>query len=250
MKRNIKMTISYDGTRYDGWQKQNNTSNTIQSIVEHAIFLSVNEMVEVCASGRTDAGVHAYAQVAHFYTTSNLSLNELKKSVNQLLPEDICIKQAEEVDLGFHSRYDAVSKIYEYRIQNKMCPNVFTWKYAYQISETLHVDKMKQAAKYLIGTHDFTSFTTKVPYKKSAVRSIYSIEFIVDKSDLILRYHGNGFLYHMVRILSGTLIEVGLGKRQPEEVQLAIDKKDRSYAGFMAPANALFLKQVYYKEQE
>lgn len=244
--RNIKLLIQYDGTRYSGWQSQEHTDKTIQGKLQAVLEQLFGEPVELQGSGRTDAGVHALGQVANFRTESGFSPQEIVRYVNQYLPEDIAVLEAEEVDVRFHSRLNAVRKTYVYRIWNSSVPNVFERKYLYRIEEELDVQAMRQAAGLLCGTHDFLAFCSNKRMKKSTVRTLESIVIEQEGAELRMAFTGNGFLYNMVRILTGTLIEVGLHKRQPGEMTELLASRDREQAGFTAPAKGLFLKQVEY----
>ncbi len=244
--KNIKLVIEYDGTRYNGWQKQINTQNTIQGKLTDILSSICEEEIQLIGSGRTDAGVHAYNQVANFQTNTKLPLEVLKKTINEKLEKDICVKKIEAVDPRFHSRYNAESKKYLYRIWTKEDINVFERKYSYHISEKLDIEKMKKAAECFIGTYDFKGFTSDKRTKKSTVKTIYSIELTVNNGLLEILYHGDSFLYNMVRIITGTLIEIGLGKMQISQISEIFESKDRTKAGFTVPPHGLFLKDVLY----
>ncbi len=246
MKKNYKMIIQYDGTRYDGWQRQGNTGNTIQSKLEAVLGRMTGEELEVDGSGRTDAGVHAIAQVASVHMDTDKTPLEIMNYVNQYLPDDIAVTKLEEAPDRFHSRLNATGKVYTYWIEmSPKCP-VFQRKYIYTLGQKLDVEAMRQAAKLLCGTHDFKSFCSKKTIKKSSVRTLKSISFHERGSQLEIHVAGNGFLYNMVRILIGTLIEVGLGKRKPESMKEILEAKDRQAAGPTAPACGLFLTAVLY----
>ncbi|MBE5964710.1 MAG: tRNA pseudouridine(38-40) synthase TruA [Lachnospira sp.] len=243
---NYKLTIAYDGRRYNGWQKQPGSTNTIQGKLEEICGRLLNEQVEVVGSGRTDAGVHAIGQVANVKTNSSILPDELLNGLNDHLPKDIRVKNVEKVNDRFHSRLNAVGKHYSYRIDNGRVADLFTRKYSTRVEKPLDVERMRQAAYYLIGEHDFTSFCTNSGKKKSKVRIIYSIDIINVNGKISIDIHGNGFLYNMIRIISGTLIEVGLGKKNPEEVKDILEALDRSKAGITAPSTGLFLVSVDY----
>ena len=249
MEYNYKITINYDGGRYEGWQRQKNRL-TIQETLEKCIGKICKEEVKVIASGRTDAGVHALAQTANFHTTAKLKLKEFVRECNEVLPEDIRITVAQEVENEFHSRYDAVEKIYCYTLDTRKRPNVFTRRYAYSVAEDLNVQEMKRAALLLEGNHDFRSFTSEKRKDKDTVRNVTSITIVEEKGYLKLYFQGEGFLYHMVRILTGTLIEIGLGKKNVEEVPEIFRAKNRFRAGFMAPAHGLMLMKVIYANEK
>ena len=243
--RTYKLTIAYDGTRYQGWQRQANTDRTIQGILEQTISEQAGFAVEVNGSGRTDAGVHAKGQIASIVLPGQAEEGFFTDRVNEVLPKDIRILDARLVKNGFHARKSATGKQYEYRIDTGEKPDVFTRRYAYHFPQKPDIERMRQAAVYLKGTHDFAGYTDKKD-DKSTKRTIYDIMVSGQGSRVVLTYDGTGFLYHMVRILTGTLLEVGTYQRTPESVRDALDTKDRSRAGFLAPARGLFLREVRY----
>ncbi len=244
--RNIRIKITYEGTRYQGWQKQETSENTIQGKFEKLLSLMCEEEITIQGSGRTDAGVHALGQVANFHTHSTMSTREMLAYMNQYLPEDIAVVEVEEVPERFHSRLNAKGKRYTYRVWNSSIPNVFWRRFAYTMPEKLDLQAMREAAEYLLGEHDFKSFTSTKKGKKSTVRRIDRIT-IQKEGDLItFTFEGNGFLYHMVRILTGTLLEVGRGKRSPQFIPELIDAKNREFAGELVPGKGLILEEVYY----
>lgn len=253
---NYKLILQYDGTKLNGWQKQGNTDNTIQGKLEAILERMYGQYVEIHGSGRTDAGVHALGQAANYHAPEAssgekvqvYSVEEIKKTLNEYLSKDIRVLKVEIVDERFHARLTAKGKTYEYRIDNGEIANVFQRKYTMREENPLDLEAMRVAAGYFVGTHDFKTFCANKKMKKSTVRSIYSI-IIEEKEGIVsIRYNGNGFLYNMVRILTGTLIEVGRGKRRPEEMQNILDAMDRGAAGFTAPAQGLFLVEVQYNE--
>lgn len=244
--RNFKITIQYDGSRYQGWQKQGSTENTLQGKFETLLSRLAGEPVEISASGRTDAGVHAYGQVANFHMNTVLTAQELMEKINSYLPEDVAVIDCMEADARFHARLNAKKKTYRYRVLNSAVPHVFDRKYVYQVPEALDVEAMKAAASYLTGTHDFKSFTSAKKSKKSTVRTIESIDIVRDGDEIRFLFTGDGFLFHMVRILTGTLLEVGLGTKKPADVGRILAACDRQKAGFLAPAQGLALMRVYY----
>ena len=243
--RTYKMTISYDGTRYQGWQRQAMTDNTIQHILEWTIGRMVGYRVQVDGSGRTDSGVHARGQVASVKLSKLYDVEDLKDALNRSLPEDIRIIRVELVRNGFHARKSAKGKKYEYYIDCREKPDVFSRKYCYHYPVKLDIESMRDAADYLVGTKDFTSFTDNRE-TRDTIRRIYSIKVVRAGDKVRITYYGSGFMYHMVRILTGTLIEVGAGKREASNLPLVLEAKDRSMAGFLAPARGLFLRKVYY----
>lgn len=244
--RNLKIIIQYDGSRYKGWQKLGNNTNTLQHKLEKTLSELLREEIELIASGRTDAGVHAENQVANFYTNSNISIEKLLDFCYRSLPQDIVVKKVEEVEESFHSRFNVSQKVYTYKIHNSKIHDVFNGKYTYHVKEKLDIEKMKEAAEFFIGEHDFKSFTALKSKKKSTIRKIYSIDFKISGENIDIIFTGNGFLYKMVRILAATLIEVGLGKFPAADVKRIMNEKNRSLASDTAPAHGLFLTNVIY----
>ena len=224
---NYRITIQYDGTRYRGWQSQNSTDETIQGKLTDVLSKMAGEDVAVIGSGRTDAGVHARGQVANFYLSNVWDTEEILDYLNRYLPEDIAVIRAEQVDDRFHSRYQAKSKTYLYRIHTGRIPEVFERRYVYDYQTPLDAERMKKAAHLLIGTHDFRAFCGNKKMKKSTVRTIYEIHIEETEQELQISYTGDGFLQNMVRILTGTLIEIGDGRREPEEITEILEAKDR-----------------------
>lgn len=243
--QNYKMTISYDGTRYSGWQRQGNTASTIQYRLEQAISRLLECPTEITGSGRTDAGVHAMGQVANFRTEAQVDCETFRQRLNEVLPEDISILSLRPAAERFHARFSAREKVYRYTIQNSPNKDVFGRKYSYHLAEPLDLAAMERAAGLLLGTHDFRGYSTGRT-KKSTVRHLAEIQICREGERVTLTFRGNGFLYNMVRILAGTLIEVGLGKRTPDSVLPALETGDRTQAGFTAPAQGLCLMQVIY----
>lgn len=242
---NYKMTIQYDGTRYSGWQRQGNTSNTIQGKLEAALSRLLEEEISVSGSGRTDGGVHALGQVANFHTGSFLDCDTFRNRLNDALPEDIFVSDLRLAAERFHARLSAKEKVYRYTIENGAGRDVFRRKYVYHLAEPLNVDQMTRAANLLLGTHDFRGYSTGHA-KKTTVRHLSSIVIRREGENLTLTFRGNGFLYNMVRILTGTLIEVGRSQRTPESVLDALESGKRTDAGFTAPAQGLCLMEVLY----
>lgn len=243
---NYRLDIQYDGSRYGGWQRQKDTNNTIQGKIEDVLTKMLGTEVQIQGAGRTDAGVHAKGQVANFHADCEKSCEEICQYLNEYLPEDIEISKVSEEEEWFHSRLNAKEKVYQYRIVSGIHKNVFERKYQCPLHEVLDVNAMKEAAKYLEGTHDFKSFCSNKKMKKSSVRTIYRIEIADLEQEIVITYTGNGFLYNMVRILTGTLIEVGRGRRKPEEMKAILESCDRKEAGFTAPARGLTLLEVRY----
>ena len=243
---NYKLTIQYDGSRYDGWQKQGNTDNTIQGKLEAILSRLAGEPVEVHGAGRTDAGVHAEGQIASVKLPMSCSAGEVMDYLNRYLPEDIAVVGAEEADDRFHARLSAKGKVYRYEIRMGAVPHVFRRKYQYRVEEPLDVAAMRAAAEQLCGTHDFRAFCANKRYKKSTVRTVHAIDIAVNGADMTVTYRGDGFLYNMVRILTGTLLEVGQGLRQLEDMKAILGSLDRANAGKTAPAQGLTLVKVEY----
>lgn len=244
--RNIRLTIEYDGKDYNGWQKQPNKLN-IQGEIERAIFNIMHEEVDLIGSGRTDAGVHSLGQVANFKTNSNFPIEKMPIALNSQLKNSIVIKKAEEVDERFHSRYNAKNKTYRYIINNSKTGTAIYRNLEYCYPFELDVEKMQEAAKYFEGEHDFKAFKSSGTSGKNSVRTIYKAEVKKDGERIIIELTGNGFLYNMVRIISGTLLDVGLGKIKPEEISKIIESKNRQNAGKTLPAHGLYLVCVEYK---
>lgn len=243
--RTYKLIISYDGTAYQGWQRQANTENTLQGILEHTISEEAGYAVEIDGSGRTDAGVHANGQTASVILSGQVEEDFFTGRVNDRLPEDIRIRSAELVKNGFHARKSAVGKRYIYQLDLAEKPDVFTRRYTYHFPQKLDLEAMRKVAQLLVGTYEFAGYTDKKD-EKSTKRTIYAIMIGGQGSKVSIQYEGTGFLYHMVRILTGTLLEVGTGARSIESVKEPLETKDRKQAGFLAPARGLFLDEVYY----
>ena len=246
MKR-VLVKIEYKGTNYHGWQKQDNAV-CVQEIVESALSKLLGEIVCLSASGRTDAGVHATGQYAHFDTCSNFDFSKLPLAINHSLPQDIMIKSAKVVEGDFHARFSAKKKIYKYYVLNSKVRRPIFDDFCIQVPQEICLKTMKKASKHLIGTHNFTSFCAKREYddRFDNVRTIYSIKIKKIGDFIEFSFCGNGFLYNMVRIIVGTLIEVGKGKINPDELKNIILAKDRTKAGFTAEAKGLFLFDVIY----
>lgn len=243
--RNLRLDICYDGTRYKGWQRLSGTDNTIQGKIETALSRILEEPIEVSGSGRTDAGVHARGQVASFHCESNMSSEEILSNLRRYLPEDIGIYSCKEVSPRFHARLNAKEKTYLYRIWNSEAPCVFERKFTAQFPEKLNLEAMRQAAVQLCGEHDFSAFCGNPKFKKSTVRFVRSIDMQRCGHEIRIEVTGNGFLHSMVRIIVGTLIEVGRGERCVDTIPMLFGEK-RAEAGFLAPAQGLCLQEVYY----
>lgn len=244
--RTIKLLIEYDGTNYFGWQLQPQKP-TIQGTIEEKWKQITGEKIHLVGSGRTDAGVHAIGQVAHFKTQSLLSLKAIQRALNSLLPPDIVIKEVKEMESDFHARKMAKRKVYEYRILNTPLPSVFHRGYVWHVPQPLDLEKVKRATPILIGKHDFSSFRSTGTPTKTAIREVYRAEWRRNSYGLIrFEIEANGFLKQMVRAIVGTLVEVGRGKIAVEDFQKILDSKDRRQSGPTAPAHGLFLKEVKY----
>ena len=245
---NYKAVIQYEGTRYRGWQVQGNTDQTIQGKLETLLGRMAGEPVEVHGSGRTDGGVHAAGQVISFRCKVSMCPQEICGYMNRYLPEDIAVLSVEEAAPRFHARLNAVRKTYVYTIWNSEIPNVFGRRFMTRIEEPLDVERMREAAGYLCGEHDFLAFSSLNPrrFKKSTVRRLDEIR--IEQKEAVIRicFTGDGFLYHMVRILTGTLVEVGLGLRSPEEMDLLLKSGSRADAGRLMPPEGLTLLSVEY----
>ena len=243
---NYKLTIQYDGTRYRGWQVQGNTDLTIQGKLEGVRSRLTGQLGAVHGSGRTDAGVHALGQVANVKLPHPVEPSELLGELNRYLPADIGVIAAEPAPERFHARLNARSKTYRYRIWNSAIPNVLERSYLYVLPEPLDVAAMERAAADLVGTHDFRSFCGLKRFKKSTVRTITDISITQDGAEVRLEFTGNGFLMRMVRILAGTLVEVGLGQREADSMPAVLAAQDRAAAGPALPAQGLALVRVEY----
>lgn len=246
--QNYKMVLCYDGGRYDGWQKQGNTENTIQARLEAILTEIAGVETEVFGSGRTDAGTHAMGQTANFRMDWKGTEAELLSAIQRRMPEDMGVLSLEKADPRFHARLSAKAKTYVYTIWLGEMPPVFWRKYSFWCPKGLDLEAMERAASVFLGSHDFKSFCANKRMKKSTVRTIYEIEMRQEGHALRIRYTGNGFLYQMVRILTGTLIEVGEGKKAPGEMEGILAVQDREKAGFTAPAKGLLLEKVYYED--
>ena len=246
--RNIKLVIEYDGKDFNGWQKQPTKLN-IQGEIERAIKQITGEEVDLTASGRTDAGVHALGQVANFKTNSNIAIEKIPIALNSNLKKSIIIKSAEEVEERFHSRLNCKRKTYRYIINNSKYGTAIYRNLETHIPMKLDIQKMQKAVKYFEGEHDFKAFKASGTSSKSSVRTIYKAEVIdVGNERIYIELTGNGFLYNMVRIISGTLVEVGLGKIEPNEIKTIIESQKRENAGKTLPPQGLYLVNVEYEK--
>ena len=243
--RNLRLDICYDGTRYRGWQRLPGIDNTIQGKIETALSRILGEPIEISGSGRTDAGVHAAAQVANFHCESTMPAEEILSQLRRYLPEDIGIYSCKETSQRFHARLNARKKTYCYRIWNSELPCVFERRYVTVIPGKLDVAAMRKAAEYFCGQHDFAAFCGNKKMKKSTVRQIYSLDIQKHGEEIRIFFNGNGFLQNMVRIITGTLVEVGQGKRPPDSIPSLFDGK-RADTGILMPPQGLCLMEVEY----
>ncbi len=244
-RRNIRLLICYDGTRYKGWQRLAGVDNTIQGKLEQTLSRILGEEIEVSGSGRTDAGAHAIGQVANFCCDSGLPCEEILSGLRRYLPEDIGIESCQEASPRFHARLNCRSKTYRYRIWNSPRPCVFQRRFVYEMPDALDVELMRQAAELFVGEHDFSAFCANKKMKKSTVRRIDRITIDREGDELVLTFTADGFLYNMVRILVGTLLEVGMHKRQISSIPSLFGAK-REEAGYLVPAQGLCLMEVSY----
>lgn len=244
MKR-VMLTISYDGTNYCGWQVQPN-GITVEEVLNRELSKLLAEDIHVIGASRTDSGVHALGNVCVFDTDARIPGDKICYALNKSLPEDIVVQSSKEVDPDFHPRHCDSKKTYEYRIWNAQFPLATNCRYTHHVHDALDVDKMQQGANYLLGEHDFTSFCSVGAQVETKVRTIYSCDVIKDGPLITIRISGNGFLYNMVRIIAGTLLQIGMGAKEPEFVKEAIDAMDRNAAGPTAPAKGLTLIGIEY----
>lgn len=249
MAYNYKLTIGYDGARYSGWQKNKNAKDTIQTKIEAVIKEVVGEKVNLIGSGRTDKGVHASHQIANFHCKTRQKSNSLKYQMNALLPEDIVIQAVNKVEENFHSRFSSESKTYRYTLWKANCETLplFERKYVLHLEEQIDVDLMLIAAQKFVGEHDFKGFSSDKT-KKSTTRTIDRVDIVEEDDYIEIEVEGNGFLYNMVRIMVGTLLEIGMGKRHDNSIDEVFETKDRELAGHTVPAKGLSLVDVVYPD--
>lgn len=243
--KNYKILLSYSGTKYKGWQKQGNTDNTIQGKLEAILEKMTGQETEVFGSGRTDAGAHAKQQVANFKVDTDKNKKEIIEYLNEYLPNDIAINNIEQMDKMFHSRLNAQSKTYLYRVNPTGIPNVFEQNFVFNTKSKINIEKMRDASKSFIGEHDFLAFSSNKKSKKSTVRVIHNISIFEDENEIRIFIRGNGFLYNMVRIMVGTLLEIGEGKRK-NDIEEIFKKGKRENAGLTVPSCGLCLIEVEY----
>lgn len=243
---NYKIEICYDGSNYNGWQVQKNTDKTIQGAIIESIKKVTGEDVELIGSGRTDKGVHAYAQVANFKLRKDFNPKDLAQKINNNLFNDVVITKIKKVDERFHSRYNAINKTYIYKILNNSVTNPFKRKHYYQYRENIDVEKMKEGAEFLVGKKDFQCFSSIKNSKKSTIKEVLSIDIEKINDEIIIEITGTSFLYNQVRIMVGTLLEIGIGTMEPKFVEEIFKNKTRSHAGRTIPPHGLYLKKVVY----
>ncbi|WP_416829000.1 tRNA pseudouridine(38-40) synthase TruA [Ectobacillus polymachus] len=241
---NYKLIIQYDGGRYKGWQRLGSGENTIQGKIENVLSELVGRNIEIIGCSRTDAGVHALAQIANFKIEENVTESAIKNYLKRYLPQDISVTEVIAVPERFHARYNAKGKTYLYKIWNEENTNPFMRKYSMHVEQKLDVERMKQASQAFIGEHDFTAFSNAKSKKKSMVRDIYSIAIEKNAGFIEIRVSGDGFLYNMVRKIVGTLIQVGLGEVIPEDIPGILEAKDRSLVSCLADAGGLYLEKI------
>lgn len=245
-ERNLKLIVAYEGTRYAGFQRQRNGLLTIQGVLEAALFRITGETIRIIGAGRTDSGVHARGQVVNFHTQSRLTPSQFQKALNHLLPPDILILEADEVDSAFHACRSARSKTYSYRIYNSELRPVFGRELMYHYRYPLKLEPMQVAAELLLGEHDYRSFQAAGSSAKTTVRTVFFCRLMRQERELRMEINADGFLYHMVRNIVGSLILVGNGRWSPDDFTRVLAAKNRSYAGPTAPACGLCLEEVIY----
>ncbi len=244
--KNLKLTIAYDGSRYHGFQFQLN-AQTVQQVLEEKLSLLLGESIRVIGSARTDAGVHAYKQVVSFRTRATIPTDRIPAAARGIMPRDIIVLEAFEVPDSFHARFSATGKLYCYRILNSSIPNPFQRNYAWQVYEPLDASLMNQALQLLVGEHHFGAFQAAGSSARNPVRTLYSLQCERQNESIEFKLRGNGFLYHMVRNIVGTVVHVGVGKLSLEKFKEIFESRDRRQAGITAPATGLYLLEVFYE---
>lgn len=244
--RNIKVLIEYDGTNYHGFQRQTEDLPTIQQVLEETLEQLTKHPVTIIGAGRTDAGVHARGQVINFRIDCGIPLDKIPLAMNRLLPGDIVVLAAEEAQETFHAQFRAKRKVYRYHIYNSRIPSAFDRLYSYHVPHKLDLDKMRDAAEYIVGEHDFSAFKAAGAKTKTSVRTVYKLDIDDSSPHIYLTVEGNGFLYNMVRIITGTLLYVGKGKLTPEDVRRFVETGKREEAGPTVPPQGLCLMEVKY----
>ncbi|MHB9094665.1 MAG: tRNA pseudouridine(38-40) synthase TruA [Eubacteriales bacterium] len=244
--RNIKIIIEYDGANYHGFQRQTDNLPTVQKVLEEALTSLMKHRVSLVVAGRTDAGVHARGQVISFFTESLIPVNRIVLALNTLLPDDIVAMSAEEVELSFHAGFSSKSKVYRYHIYNSRVPTAFHRLYSYYAPQRLDVPAMMQAARYIVGEHDFTAFRAAGSKAKTSVRNVLRLDIEHSLPHIYITVEANGFLYNMVRIIAGTLLYVGKHKLTPDDVRRFVESGKREKAGPTMPPQGLCLMEVKY----
>lgn len=241
------MNVAYDGNKYQGWQKNKNAKATIQTKLEETLSRMLDEEITIQGSGRTDKGAHAKGQIANFHATKFLDTESFEKELNAYLPESLAVSKLQTCDERFHSRLSAKGKHYSYTIRKRYAvgKDVFRNKFVYEMDEKMNLSRLSEGIDAFVGTHDFKGFS-RDKTKKSTVRNIEKIEIEENEEYLVFHFYGNGFLYQMIRIIMGTLIEIGLGKREVSTIETIYEKKVREDAGFLVPAEGLCLEEVFY----
>lgn len=244
-KRNIKLIVAYDGMAYHGFQRQANAM-TVQQMMEERLVKIFGHEIKLTGAARTDAGVHAYGQTVNFLTTGSIPIESIPAAAKSVLPEDIVVREAQLMPLDFHARFAAKSKIYQYHIYNDKIADPFLRHYVWHIGQQLDVALMQKAVEMIIGEHDFSAFRASGGAPVSPVRIILSASVLREENRITCEFRGTGFLYHMVRNLTGSLVDVGLGKNSPEDFKDILHSRDRNRAGITAPPQGLYLCKVFY----
>ena len=242
------MTVEYDGARYLGWQRLGDSDKTVQGKIENILSNMTGEEIEIVGSGRTDAGTHAHGQVANFKTDSVMTVEAMQDHLNRYLPRDIVVKEVVDVPERFHARYHAISKKYSYYIWNNIVPSAFERNRSFHVVDDLNYSLMHQASQKFVGRHDFLAFSSLKKSKKSTVRTIESIKIIEHGNLVQFAFVGEGFLYNQIRIIMGTILAIGAGRMQLEDIDAIFASGIRAQAGETVPAHGLFLDEVYYEE--
>lgn len=244
--RNIKVLVEYDGTNYHGFQRQAEKLPTVQQVLEQTLEKLTKHPVNTIGAGRTDAGVHAKGQVINFRTDCGIPVDKLPLAMNRLLPNDIVVVAAEDADESFHAQFRAKRKVYRYHIYNSRIPSVFDRMYSYHVPQKLDMNRMKEAASYIVGEHDFSAFKAAGAKTKTSVRTIFRLDIEYNLPHIYITIEGNGFLYNMVRIITGTLLYVGKGKLTPDDIRRFVETGKREEAGPTVPPQGLCLMEVIY----
>jgi tRNA pseudouridine38-40 synthase len=244
--KNLKLTVAYDGSAYHGFQRQANAM-TVQQVLEEALTALLGESIVVAGAARTDAGVHAYGQVISFRTNSRVPVERIPIAMQGMLPSDIAVIDAQEANAAFHARFAATGKLYRYRILNSPVPDPLQRSYVWQMPRTIELSEMQTALQYIVGEHHFGAFQSAGSSAKNPVRTLYDATCMRQGETLDFHFHGNGFLYHMVRNIVGTLVDVGTKKISLTDFQRIFDGRDRSKAGATAPGAGLYLLKVFYE---